>query len=91
MTPDEYQAAERLVCARPEYSWLCATGQEWYNISDIAGHAHLSRETVRKMIEGGAFPGAIRYTEGTGWRIPRSGLIEYYARKLGFQSGQQVG
>jgi excisionase family DNA binding protein len=91
MTPEEFRRAEERVCARPEYSWLCSSKQEWFNISDIAGYAQLSRDTVRKMVENGEFPGAIRYTEGTGWRVPRSGLIEYYARKLGFQAGQQAG
>lgn len=91
MTPDEFREAERMVCARPEYAWLCDAAQEWFTISDIARYARLSRDTVRDLVEDRQFPGAIRYTEGVGWRIPRSGLIEYYARKLGFKSGQQAG
>jgi hypothetical protein len=52
----------------------------------------LARDTVRDMIEKDhAFPGAIRYTETVGWRVPRSGLVEYYAKELHWDARHQAG
>lgn len=91
MKPEEFPAAQQFVCARPEYAWVCAHPDDFFTISDIARYTHLSRESVRGLVEGKAFPGAIRYSENIGWRIPRSGLVEYYAGQLGWKGGRQTG
>jgi hypothetical protein len=90
MTPDELQAAQQFVCARPEYSWVCTHPNNWFTVSDISRYSGLSRPIVRGLVESGTFPGAIQYTESVGWRVPRSGLVEYYARQLGWKTGQQA-
>jgi predicted DNA-binding transcriptional regulator AlpA len=91
MTPDERMQAQEFVCSRPEYSWVCMHPDDFFTISDIARYTGLSRESVRGLIESATFPGAIRYSENIGWRVPRSGLVEYYAKQLGWKSGQQAG
>jgi hypothetical protein len=91
MTPEEFQEAQRFVCARPEYAWVCTHEDDFFTISDLARYTHLSRESVRGLVEGKAFAGAVRYSSSIGWRIPRSGLVEYYARQLGWKTGQQAG
>src|SRR5262245_16017130 len=91
MTPNDLAQARQFVCSRPEYAWVCAHTDDFFTVSDLARYTGLSRESVRGLVENAAFPGAIRYSESIGWRIPRSGLIEYYARQLGWKSGQETG
>lgn len=91
MTPEELQEAQTFVCARPEYGWVCSHPDDTFTISDIARYTHLSRDSVRNLIEDGAFPGSVRYSETIGWRVPRTGLVEFYAGQLGWKSGQQAG
>jgi hypothetical protein len=91
MTPEEFREAERLLSARLEYTWLIQSGKQWFNLSDVARGAGLSRDTVRGLCEAGSIPGAIYYNPDIGWRIPYSGLVEYFARLLSGGSGQQVG
>lgn len=80
MTPEEMDRAERMLAARPEFAWL--TGEEasaWYRVSDVADEIGVSRETVRAWCERGTIPGAVFYGKEMGWRMPRSGLLEYFA------------
>ena len=91
MKPEEFEEAQRFVCARPEYAWVCKHPDDFFTISDLARYTGLSRETVRGLVESKTFPGTVRYSESIGWRIPRSGLVEYYADQLGWQSAQQAG
>jgi predicted DNA-binding transcriptional regulator AlpA len=91
MTPNDLAQARQFVCSRPEYAWVCAHTDDFFTVSDLARYTGLSRESVRGLVENAAFPGAIRYSESIGWRIPRSGLIEYYARQLGWNAGQETG
>jgi hypothetical protein len=91
MTPEELASAQRFVCSRPEYAWVCTHPDDFFTISDLARSMGLSRDSVRGIIESGAFPGAIKYTESISWRVPRSGLVEYYAHQLGWDASQQAG
>lgn len=90
MTPQELAAAEARLAARPEYAWLLQDGN-WFNLSEVAAGMGISRDTVRNMCEAGTIPGAIRYEGQVGWRMPKSGLIEYYDGLTHGKSGQQAG
>ena len=81
MTPEELQAAEQLLAQWPEYACLTDErgAKSWYNVAEIARGAGVSRDTARDWCEKGAIPGAIYYGPDIGWRVPRSGLIEYLA------------
>lgn len=84
MTPEELQRAEALLALRPEFAWLTGNGATWFNVSEVANGSGVARPTVTAWCERGLIPGAIYY-EGVGWRMPRSGLLEYFA---GLQRGQ---
>jgi len=91
MTPEEQQKAEQQLSQRPEFAWLISSGKQWFNITDVANGSGLSRNTVRDFCERGRMPGAVFYGLEIGWRIPRSGLIEFFIRTSGDSSDQQVG
>jgi hypothetical protein len=91
MTPEELQEAERLLSSRPEYNWLTQSGKQWFNLTDVARGSGLSRDTVRGLCESGSIPGVVYYNPDIGWRIPYSGLVEYFDRLLRGGSGQQTG
>jgi Helix-turn-helix domain len=78
MTPEELKEAEATLALRPEFSWLTGDPSAWRNVTDVANGAGVTRQTAAAWCERGLIPGAIYY-EGIGWRIPRSGLIEYFA------------
>ena len=62
-----------------EDAWVLS-GQQWYTTGEASEHLGMSDETVRKLAERGAIPGAIQHdTKRIGWRFPRSGLIAYLA------------
>jgi hypothetical protein len=91
MTPEEFREAEKLLSSRPEYQWLTQSGKQWFNLTDVARGSGLSRDTVRGLCESGSIPGAVFYNPDIGWRLPYSGLVEYFARLLRGGSGQRVG
>lgn len=78
MNAEQLAQAESALRLRPEFTWLTGDLASWRNVSDVAAGAGVTRATVNKWCEEGLIPGAIYY-EGIGWRIPRSGLIEYFA------------
>lgn len=78
MTPEQLAEAEQILARRPEFIWLTSNPAAWRNVTDVAAGAGVTRATATKWCEEGLIPGAIYY-EGVGWRIPRSGLIEYFA------------
>lgn len=80
MTPEELQAAEARLAERPEYDWLVGDARKaWYQVAEVARGAGVSRDTVRNWCERGLIPGAVNYD--VGWRMPRSGLVEFFARQ----------
>lgn len=91
MSPEELQRAEQRLAQRPELAWLISSGKQWFNITDVANGSGLSRNTVRDFCERGRMPGAVYYGPEIGWRIPRSGLIEFFIRTSGDAGDQQVG
>jgi Helix-turn-helix domain len=91
MTPEELQAAERFLSQRPEFAWLISSGKQWFNITDVANGSGVSRNTVRDWCQSAKLPGAVYYGPEIGWRIPRSGLIEYFSRTMRGPGDQQAG
>ena len=79
MTPDELRAAEAQLAQRPEYDWLTSDpAWAWFNVSEVARGAGVARRTVYVWCKEGRVPGAIDYGDSVGWKIPRSGLIEFF-------------
>ena len=63
----------------PEFAWVLSD-QQLYTAVELAEHMAMSDEAVRKLAASGAFPGAILHPNNRiGWRIPRSGVLNYLA------------
>lgn len=90
MTPEELMAAEAALAARPEFAWLTGDVSAWRNVTEVANGSGVTRPTITAWCERGLIPGAIYYA-GVGWRIPRSGLIEYFAGLQRRDGGAQAG
>lgn len=80
--------SESMLKARPEFAWVLAPGDGWFNVSEIARGLGVSRKIVTDWCRDGAIPGVVYYGEDVGYRVPRSGLIEFLAARL---RGQQAG
>jgi predicted DNA-binding transcriptional regulator AlpA len=79
MSPEELKAAEEQLAQRPEYDWLTRDpARAWFNVSEVARGAGVARPTVYDWCKDGRIPGAIDYGDSVGWKIPRSGLIEFF-------------
>jgi hypothetical protein len=79
VTPEELHQAEDRLAERPEYEWLTGSATEWFITAEVSRHTGVSRNTVRFLCESGRIPGAVFYGPDIGWRIPRSGLIEFFS------------
>ncbi|MET8864652.1 helix-turn-helix domain-containing protein [Nonomuraea sp. NPDC004580] len=53
------------------------TPDRYWTIAEVADHLRVSRMTVYRLADSGAFPGTIRV--GRAYRIPGSGLQAYLA------------
>lgn len=85
MTPEQIAEAEARLAQRPEFRWLAeAPDTAWFNVTEAARHIGIAASTMRKLCERGDMPGSIYYGPDIGWRIPRSGLVEYLARAIGY-------
>ena len=79
MTPEELKAAEAQLAQRPEYEWLTGEmSRAWYNVAEVARGAGVARDTARDWCKDGKIPGAIDDGDSVGWKVPRSGLIEFF-------------
>jgi excisionase family DNA binding protein len=72
---------QRQIDTMPEYEWLRDKAHMWYTTHEVAQGLGFTPPTVRKMCEAGSFPGARFYEAG--WRIPRSGILEYLSQTGG--------
>lgn len=77
---------ERRLQAQPEYAWLFKPSDGWYNVAETARGLGVSRTKVTEWCKEKVIPGVIYYGEDVGYRLPRSGLIEFLAQRL---NGQQ--
>lgn len=79
MTLDE---ATEILRQRPEFDWLVNSGKQWYSIEEVKGDkTGLGDAALRAICSRGEIDGADNYGPGIGWRMPRSGLIFYFARR----------
>lgn len=79
MTAEELAAAEAQLAQRPEFAWLFEPGHgPWYQAAEVARGAGVARDTARDWCKDGKIPGAIYYGEDIGWKIPQSGLVEFF-------------
>lgn len=76
---DEVREAERILQTTPEYDWLARSGQQWYTVAEVATAMAVSKNMVRSWCERGQIAGAVIYGQQIGWRLPRSGLLLFFA------------
>lgn len=75
----ELEAAERLLRETPEYAWITESGQQWYTVSEVVEATTVAATTVRAWCDRGQIAGAVFYGQQIGWRMPRSGLLLFFA------------
>ena len=83
--------AQRLLASIPEYHWLTQSDQAWFTVAEVAPNMAVSKETVRGWCEAGQIKHATLYQQQVGWRMPRSGLLLFFAERVRErqQPGQQ--
>lgn len=81
-TADDVATATEILSAIPEFGWLMALRgkQEWVPVAAIAEGYGQSRENVERLCA--VVPGAYIDDATSRWRIPWSGLVVYFARKV---------
>jgi len=74
----------------PEFDWLTkADKQKWFKIDEVSGPLQIGDGFVRNACDRGDIDGAINYGPGLGWRMPRRGLLLFFAQLK--QQGRRVG
>jgi hypothetical protein len=73
------EQAQEILTKIPEYAWLTASSELWFTTGEVAAALRTSPATVRSWCERGAIAGASDYGGRIGWRMPRSGLLLYFA------------
>lgn len=79
---EEVQESQQTLEAIPEYDWLTRSEQQWFTVSEVAPHMAVSKETVRDWCETGQIKHATLYKQQVGWRMPRSGLMLFFAKRV---------
>ncbi len=79
---EEIQAAQQALVAIPEYDWLTRSSQPWFTVAEVAPQMGVSKETVRGWCESGQIKHATLYQQQVGWRMPRSGLLVFFAQRV---------
>jgi len=91
MTDGDVQRALSTLRPIPEYAWLVDSEQPWYSVSEVSERTGIGEGGVRGWCERGLIPGAVLYGRQQGWRMPRSGLLLYFASLQRGGSGIQAG
>jgi hypothetical protein len=89
---EELREAERVLAAYPEYRWLMGAdgvSKQWWSVADVAAQLDLTADVVRAWCQRGEIPGAVLYEKQVGWRMPRSGLVVYFAKLQGWNGASQ--
>lgn len=76
---EELRAAEQTLRAIPEYAWLAESGQQWYTVAEVAEAMSIGKDVIRRWCERGLIANAVMYGQQIGWRLPRSGLLLFFA------------
>ncbi len=69
--------AEGILAQLPEFAWLTGNQKSWWTVAEVAENLGIGPSAVRGWAEQGLIPGAVLYSKQLGWRIPRSGLVQY--------------
>ncbi len=75
-------AAENRLRGVPGYTWLLDSPKQFWTAPEVAEPISVNMNTVKKWCSDGLIPGALNLG-ASGWRIPREGLILYFASRLG--------
>jgi hypothetical protein len=71
--------AERKLSQLPEYAWITGNPKPWWTVAEVAENLGIGPSAVRGWCEQGLIAGAVLYSRQLGWRMPRSGLVQYLA------------
>jgi Mn-dependent DtxR family transcriptional regulator len=87
MTPE---SAEEYLKRSPEFKWLTDADQDhWFTVNEVAERLRIGESFVRNAANRREIDGAINYGPGLGWRLPRRGLMIFFAQLK--QQGRKVG
>jgi hypothetical protein len=75
----DLKEAERILSQVPEYAWLITSQKPWWTVAEVSEQLGIGESVVRSWCDRGLIPGAVLHSRQTGWRMPRSGLIQYLA------------
>jgi hypothetical protein len=73
------EQAQAILARIPEYAWLTSGNEQWYSPGEVAAAMGINAATVRLWCDRGDVVGAINYGGRMGWKLPRSGLLLYFA------------
>lgn len=73
------ERAAEVLSGIPEYAWLVESDQPWWKAAEVAKHAGVTADVVRSWCDSGKIQGAMLYAQQVGWRMPRSGLLLFFA------------
>lgn len=76
---EELREAEQTLGGIPEYAWLTQSGTQWYTVAEVAEAMNVGKDVVRRWCERGQIANAVMYGQQIGWRMPRSGLLLFFA------------
>ncbi len=91
MADDETREALEILQAIPEYAWLVDSERPWFTVAEVSERTGVGEGGVRAWCERGLIPGAVQFGHKIGWRIPRSGLLSYFASLHKGTSGTSAG
>jgi hypothetical protein len=74
--------AEAILRPIPEYDWLVRSGKQFWKGSEIAEVFGIDSRKVAEWCAEGLIRGATEFGEKLGWRIPRSGLVLFFAERI---------
>ncbi|MBA3822629.1 MAG: hypothetical protein H0X24_01840 [Ktedonobacterales bacterium] len=74
--------AEALLRPIPEYDWLVRSGKQFWKGSEVAEVFGIDSRKVAEWCADGLIVGATEFGEKLGWRIPRSGLLVFFAERV---------
>jgi hypothetical protein len=75
-------AAEAMLRTIPEYDWLTKSNKLFWRSSEIAEIFGIDSRTVIEWCTSGLIEGATGFGEKLGWRMPRSGLLLFFAERV---------
>jgi len=74
--------AEAILRPIPEYDWLVRSGKQFWKGSEVADVFGIDSRKVADWCADGLIIGATEFGEKLGWRLPRSGLLLFFAERV---------